>query len=344
MPHQKHIIDIRTGTLVKVTFFIFGVFLIYMLREIVAILLVSVVIASAIDPAIKWFRKYHIPRVLAVLILYVSIFLAFLLAMYIIIPSFVDDIQNFFDALPALLEKVIEQLKIRFDILEFESLIPSLGGFADKADIYIREGVLGFFGATSAIFGGIFSIILIVVISFYLAVQEKGIANFLRIIIQKDYEDYAVDVWDRTQKKIGRWLQGQFILGFLVGSLVFIGLTLLGVKYALALALLSAMFELIPFFGPIMAAIPGIAIAALQDPILGLFVLALYVAVQQMENHLIYPVVVQKMIGVPPLIAIIALIIGGELAGFFGFILAIPVVVVVIELLNDYAARKHVFE
>src|SRR3990167_4515381 len=169
----------------------------------------------------------------------------------------------------------------------------------------------GVFSFGSALFGGAFSFVLLVVISFYLSVQEHGIENFLRIVTPLEHEAYILDLWQRSQRKIGRWLQGQILLGVLVGVIVFLGLTILGVKYAILLAILTATFEVIPVFGPVMAAIPAIAVAFVQKPILGLMVLGLYVIVQQFENHLIYPLVVRKTVGVPPLLVVLSLAIFG---------------------------------
>jgi predicted PurR-regulated permease PerM len=182
---------------------------------------------------------------------------------------------------------------------------------------------------------------MLIVISFYLSVQERGIENFLRIVTPLEHERYILDLWQRSQQKIGRWMQGQMLLGLLVGVLVYLGLTVLQVKYALLLAILTAMFELIPVFGPIMAAIPAIAVASIQGPFLALLVTGLYIIIQQLENHLIYPLVVRKTVGVPPLLVVLSLIVGGTLGGFFGIILAVPIASILVELLDDLAKRKH---
>ena len=165
-------------------------------------------------------------------------------------------------------------------------------------------------------FGGIFSFILILVLSFYLAVQEKGIENFLRLITPLKYERYVLDLWQRSQHKIGLWMQGQMLLGFIVGVLVFLGLNVLGVRHALFLAVLTALLEIIPLFGPKIAAVPAVLIGFLESVPLGFMVLGLYVIIDQFESHLIYPLVVRKVVGISPIIVILALIIGGKLAGF----------------------------
>ena len=130
-------------------------------------------------------------------------------------------------------------------------------------------------------------------------------------------------------------------MGLLVGTLVYLGLTVLQVRFALPLAVLASIFELIPIFGPIFAALPAIIIAFFQKPMLGLLTLVLFIIIQQLENHLIYPVVVRKTVGVHPIIVILAIIIGGQLGGFFGVLLAIPISAVVVEISNDIAVRKH---
>ena len=139
-------------------------------------------------------------------------------------------------------------------------------------------------------------------------------------------------------------MQGQLILGVIIGVLVYLGLTILGVKYALLLAVLAALFELIPLFGPILSAIPAVLIALTSGGLtLALFVVGLYLIIQQFENHLIYPLVVTKVVGVPPLLVILALIIGAQLAGFLGVILAVPAATVVQELVKDIQKNRAEF-
>ena len=193
----------------------------------------------------------------------------------------------------------------------------------------------------SKVFGGALSFILVIVISFYLAVQEKGIHNFLKVVTPFKHEKYIIDLWDRSQKKIGRWMQGQIILALIVGILVFLGLTILGIENALLLSVLAASFEIIPLIGPVLSSIPAIAIAFLDGGItLSLMVIGLYIIIQQFENHLIYPLVVKKVVGVPALVVIIALIIGAKLAGILGILLSVPLAAVVMEYASDLDARK----
>ncbi len=343
MNSEKRVFEISTSTIFKFLLLVVLFWLLYELRNVIAIILTSVVIASAIEPAAHWFSRYKIPRVLGVLLIYLVAFSALGLVFYLVLPPLFSEIADFVLDLPRYIQTSFEPKSI----LSFFPQLPT--GFSDILRDFIvnLESSLGaaaggFLKTTAAFFGGALSLILIIVISFYLSVQEHGIENFLKIVTPREYEGYILDLWARSRRKIGLWLQGQFLLGILVGILVFLGLTILGVKYALLLAILTAIFEVIPVFGPVMAAIPAVGIAFLQKPVLGLSVLILYFIVQQFENHLIYPLVVRKTIGVPPLLVVLALVVGGTLGGFFGLLLSVPIAAVMVEVINDIARKKEI--
>jgi predicted PurR-regulated permease PerM len=193
----------------------------------------------------------------------------------------------------------------------------------------------------SAIFGGLLSFILILVLSFYFLVQEDGVADFLKLITPLRNEKYVVDLWKRSQRKIGQWMQGQFLLGIIIAVLLYLGLMILGVKDALLLAVLAGLLEIIPVFGPIIAAVPAVIIAFVGGGFTAaILVLGLYLIVQQFESHLIYPLVVKKVVGVSPILVILALIIGAKLAGFLGIVLSAPAVAALMEFFDDVGKRK----
>jgi len=348
---DRKIIEISTRTILKVLLFLLGIVLLYLVRDVLLILLLSIVIASGIDPGVRKLQKFRFPRPLAVLAIYITTIALFALVFYLIVPPFISEMRSFAQTFPTSLEKTIgyfhNQLNVFVSSAPEYFSIPA-ESLTDRLETFVNNNLVSFFSAGSAVgssvFGGMVSFIFLIVLSFYFSVQENGIAHFLKIITPLEHEAYIIDLWTRSQHKIGKWLQGQMLLGVLVGVLVYLGLTLLGVRYALILALLSAVFELIPIFGPILAAIPGVLFAFIQAPILAFWVIILYLIVQQMENHLIYPLVVRKAIGVPPLLVIIALLVGGKLAGFIGFVLAVPIAAAVLEYVNDIAKEKHVFE
>ena len=333
-------IEVTTGTLVRFLLLVLGLIFLYIIRDIVLIVLVSIVVASSVEPLVRWFERYRFPRVLAVLIIYLGGVTSIFSVFYLLIPPLFSDFQNFFSSLPFLIDKAFVQLHKVMPLIPFDLILPTLKDVVMRADITVRSALDGAFSATSLVFSKMFDFVFVFVISFYLAVQEDGIANVLRILTPKEHEEYILHLWARSRRKIGRWLQGQLLLGLIIGVIVFIALTVLQVRYAFILAVLTGMLEIIPYFGPVLAAMPAIAVAAIQSPLLGLLVAGIYILVQQMENHLIYPQVVRKTVGVPPLLAIIALLIGGKLAGIMGFIIAVPMAVILVEYVNDIAEHK----
>jgi len=329
-------VEISSKTLWQIFFVILGLIFLYLVRQVVAIFLAALIIASFVDLMCGTLRKLKIPRLLGVIAIY--LFFIFLLAAisYFIVPIFAAEFKTLADQFPELLEKIqgeAEFLK-RFDILE--NLGKSLNLFASG----LRVGGHSLVEVSGRIFGGLIALVSIFVISFYLSLQEKGIENFLRFIAPKKQENYVIDLWLRSQRKLGRWLQGQLFLSLVIGVSVYVGLSLLGVRYALILAIVAAALEIIPNVGPVLAAAPAILIASLDSLFLGILTLILYVFIQQMENHLLVPNVIRKVVGLNPVIVIVALLVGVKLGGILGMILAVPLAAVFVELLVDITKKK----
>ncbi len=223
--------------------------------------------------------------------------------------------------------------------------LPSNIAVGDLASMFtgaVSDFSGGVFDTVSGFFGGIFSLIMVGVLSFYLSVREDGIGEFLSIITPLKHEKYVRDLWRRSQAKIGKWVQGQLILAVAVFIMVYIALLATGIKHSFLLALLASIFELIPVVGMTLSAIPAGLFAIIDGGIgLGLVVVALYIFIQQIEAHIIYPLIVKKMVGVSPLLVIISLLIGAQLAGFVGVLLSIPVSVALVEFFEDSERRRR---
>lgn len=344
--HEKGPITIAITPWTIFTVFLFAglFFLLFALRDIVLVVLTAVVIASAIEPAARFLMRFHLPRVVSVLLIYVGIIGGSFLIFYFLLPPLLQDASGFLATIPqyfdsfALSGALGEDALLRaLDDKEL-TLIESLREL--QSTLSTTSG--GLFNTISAVFGGVLSFILIVVLSFYFTVQEQGIDDFLRMVSPMKYQSYILDLWSRSQKKIGRWMQGQLLLSLIVALLVFIGLSLMGVRYALLLAILAGVLELIPVFGSILAAVPAIAVSFIDGGTgLALAVVGFYVVVNQFQGNLIYPLVVQKVVGVPPLLVILALIVGGQLAGFLGIILSVPIAAILREFLVDMQREKE---
>ncbi len=342
-------VSVSSGTIVRVILFLVLFWLIFYLRDLVLIILTAIVIASSIEPFINSFRKIHVSRVIATMFIYLAIGGFLMGTIYFLVPPLLNEAVGILDRLPPDLKNIdLSNLTKGTELLTGNSAIQ----FANDLSISdtfsntkeIISSISGnFFKTTGVLFGGLLSLILITVLSFYFAVQETGIDDFLRVISPTKHQDYVVGLWKRAQVKIGLWMQGQLILGVIVGILVYLGLTILGVPYAFLLAILAMVFELVPVFGPIIAAIPATIMGFVDGgATTGLFTIGLFVIIQQFENHLIYPLVVRKVVGIPPILVIIALIVGAKLAGFLGIILSVPVSAALKEFIDDIQRKKEI--
>lgn len=335
-------VHITSGSVVTVILFLALAALLWFLKDLVLILVTAVVIASAMEPAINFLAKRRIHRVLSVILMYLFVAGIFLTVLFVFVPPLLGDAANFLSRLPQTLSAI--------NISDATHGVLPWGNVGDQissADLLrnisktLSDTTGGVFTTLSAFFGGLTSFILIVVFSFYFSVQETGVDDFLRVVTPVQSQAYVLNLWKRSQEKIGKWMQGQLILGVIVGILLYLGLTILGIPNALLLAVIAGLFELIPVFGQILAAIPALAIGFADGGVTALLLVAgLYLVVQQFEAHLIYPVVVKKVVGVPPLLVIIALIVGAKLAGFLGILLSVPIAAAIQEFVADVERKK----
>lgn len=346
-------ITITPGSIITAILLILGVITLFALQNLVLIVLTAIVISSSIEPGIIWFMHYRVPRVLAVLFLYILVIGTFLGGLYFFIPPVLDEASLIMERFPPNIEAfgvpALTTTTSLFTSSTGYNVGTIVGGSLGSTFETIREiqkaftdSSEGLFRTVSTVFGGVFSFGLIIVLSFYFAVQETGIDDFLRIVTPVKHQAYMLDLWRRSHMKIGLWMQGQILLSVLIGVLVYLGLSILGIRYALLLAIVAAIFELIPVFGSIMAAMPGVAIAFIDGgTTLALLVIGLYLIINQFQSNLIYPLVVKKIVGVPPLLVILALIAGAQLAGFLGIIIAVPLAAAIQEFVSDIQRRKH---
>lgn len=341
MSSERQIIDISTWTIVRVFGVLIAFILLYMLREVVGVLLFAVVLASAMEPTIRWFQSHRIPRILGTLIIFLVAIAVLFFAVYLLIPLLAEDLQGFTLSYPIFERQVLRELEAVGSLPFVDFIRENARGLLAQPSNYISNVSGGVVSFTSSFFGGVFSFVILVVVSFYLAAREKGIEDFIRLVVPLQYESYVVDLWLRSQRKMGQWFRAQLLLGALIGALIYIGLTILGIKYAIVFAFIAAILELVPIVGPILAAVPAVLIAFLQSPFLALMVVILYVVVQQLESHVVVPVVMKSTIGISPIVVVISLLVGAQLAGVIGLLLAVPTAAVVVELLNDLDRKKR---
>lgn len=336
-------IRITNESIVRIILFLVGAYLLFKLTNIILLILVAIVIASFVEAGVQLFAKYKISRLLAVPVIFTiviallfAIFYAFVPIVFRELSDMITLLSTYFPSAPSVDSQSIEGATNFVNTIAKDSS----SGFIENiknATTVLSQGAISVIGST---FGGLLNLILVVVMSFYLSIQEKGIDSFLRILTPVRNEKYVIDLWHRTQRKIGLWFKGQLMLGLLVGAITFTVLALMGVKYAFLIGLITGIAELIPF-GIIFATIPAVLFAAIDGGVvLAIKVLIYFVVIQQIENYVLNPVVSRRVVGIPPLVVLLAFLIGITLAGFWGAIIAIPSAVFVLEYLSDLERKK----
>jgi predicted PurR-regulated permease PerM len=190
------------------------------------------------------------------------------------------------------------------------------------------------------VFQSIVSLLLIFVLAYYMVVEVESLKRLVRNIAPERYQPSIVGVITRVQRKLGDWMRAQLILSGAVAALTYVGLLIIGLPYALVLGLLVGVLELVPYAGPVIAAVPGIFLALSLSPFKAVLALAVYVLVQQAESHFLIPKVNQKFVGVNPIVSIMALLLGARLGGILGVLVAIPIAASITMLLEEYFAQR----
>lgn len=331
---QKREIEhsISTRAILKIVVIVVGVILIYVLREVLIALFVALVIAAALDPVVDKWQKFKIPRWASVLVILVIVFGLIALIVFLMIPPVKNQIDQLSNNFPSILDQFenLKDLAVKYNLVDtsqsfLQSIGNSLGDMAQGAVMRV-----------SGAFSGLLTLITIVVLSAYLVAQERGIKRFVETLTPRKYRPYLMYLVEKVQTKMGEWLRGQLLLMLFVGVLTYVGLWLMGVDYALILAILAGLLEIIPIIGIPIAIIPALIISFIQSPILALFVLILYIVIQQVENHILVPKVMQKAVGLNPVYVIIALLVGYKLGGVLGVILSVPAATALSVFIRDF--------
>lgn len=334
MPEQKPVtFNISTLTIVKIILTLLILYFTYLMWDILVLIIIALILAVLIDPLADRFEKRKVPRTLAVLLVYVILISLLGLIIVLIIPPITTQFQQLTDNIPSYWD--------RLKTLGAEDLLAKYDSNALQKGLKSVEDNLaqGIFTGLGGLFGGVVSFFLVLVLTFYMVVEEKELKGIAHSLIPAHYQPYLFQLAGRMKEKMTAWFKGQLILCLIVGLAVFVGLSILGVKYALVLGLIAGFLEIIPYVGPWASAALAIFIALGQSPSLALFTLVLFVVIQQAENNLLVPKVMQKAVGLNPIISILAILTGAELAGYLGVLFAIPVASALSILLQDFFRR-----
>lgn len=328
MKPQEVKITITPESIISIALTALGLWVLFQVRDILVLFLISLALVIAFSPIIKTWQKY-MPRIVAILLLYALLVLSIIIVIALIIPPLFSQLNDFLVYVQnsivtsgftgdSLLQRVRDNITLVYDGKVLQALGQFLGEFKGSVGlVYTR---------TLGIIGTIVAIITVFITSFYLLNEENNFENFLMSAFPRIGKKHITQVLDRLSNKLGSWLLGQLSLMVIVGILDAVALSILGVPYALLLGLWAGLMELLPVVGPIAGAIPGVIIAfTTLGLVKGIIAIVIYFLVQQIENQLLVPKIMGRALGLSPVTIIFSLLIGGKLLGFVGLLIAIPV-------------------
>lgn len=337
MKPQHAFFDIEWSALWRISVFILLAILLYLIRDILGVLFFAIVISLALDPFVGFLEKRKIPRILGVLLVFIASLLILSTVFYFVIPVIADEIGGFLDQFN----------ESTSSLLGFSLPESAIEGFSlniDRALNFLSTSNFSVGGAVSSVFSSFILVIATIIISFYLMIEKNGAERFLEALLPDSYEKPVLKIFRGFKVKIRLWVLAQLGLSIVVGIVTAVGLWLLGVRYSLILGLLAALFELVPMIGPILAGLVAFLVAVSDSFALGFYVILLFFLIQQLESHLLAPIIIGKTMKVHPIVVIIALLAGAKLAGFVGILLAVPIAVIIQEIfmyLSDRKAHRH---
>ncbi len=334
---REQVLDISWEAIIKVFIAIFIFYIIYVARDIAVWFFFGLAISVLLDPAINFLRKLWVPKLIAILLVYLSIFGALGLLIYLTAPIFIFELKQFSQYIPEYFTQVSPLLdRLGIDLaMGFKSITGFLTGG-------LQESSKGVLNAIMAFFGGVSSAAVILTIAFFLSLEEKGPERFLMLVSPKKYESQISAFFEMAQSKVAGWFGARILACAFVGAASFVVFYIFGIKYAFLLALIAGVLNFVPYIGPLITGILLVVFVAVSSGswLTVLYLILAVTAVQAIENNLLTPLLMKKMINLPPVLVLISLLIGAKMLGFLGTIFAVPVAGIIYEFTKELLEKR----
>lgn len=341
---RERVLVVSTGTVIRVCLTLFAVIVLYIIKDIVALFCAALFLAVLIDPFADFFERYHVPRGLAVLFIYI-VGIAFLItAAVLILPPVLIELKTFSAVFAPFLPQVFGQ-NTDFSLILQGSATESITRFIDTLrGSGISAAIPQLMSIGSTAFGTLSAFTLVLILAFYSVSEKEVLIRAISSMMPSEYQSFATHAAMKVRTRLGAWLRGELMLMTSIAILTYIALTLIGIPNAIVLALLAGLFEIIPFVGPMLAGIPAVILAFAISPVYGVVTILAYILIQMIEGNILVPKIMQRATGLNPIFTLLIVLIGLRLGGIVGAILSIPLAnaaaVFIEEVLLERKARK----
>lgn len=320
-------IEISHKTIIFTFFFLLFVWFLYYTRDIVFQVFAALLLVSILNPFVNKMTKFKVPKGISIAVSYILIFGFLALSVGSIVPPLVEETTNLANNLPSYFQSSEISKYVNEDVIR--QIASQLGSLPSQVVKFVFS-----------LFNNVLSILTVVIFSFYILLVRDRLDQNLEFLLGREKSKSISNLINTLEVRLGGWARGQLTLMLSIGVLSYIGLLVLGIPYALPLALLAGIFEIVPYVGPIIAAVPAIILGFSISPFVGFAAIGLTVLIQQIENYLLVPKIMEKSTGVSPIIILISLAVGYRLAGISGMIISIPVVIIIQTFIQERFAKN----
>lgn len=310
-------VSISYKTIIFTVFFLLSLWFLYQIRGIIILVFIAYLLTTAITPLFEFFKKIKIPKSISAFLAFLIFLGTLTLLLSGIIPALINQI-SYFSVFIQNQIKYIDFKALEIDKNFITSQITSQAQTITNSLGNIFKFVLG----TAS---NLIALMTLLVLTFYMMLERANLNKYLKIIFSDSKkEQQAEELVANIEKKLGDWLRGELFLMFIVGLLTYIGLLILGIPFALPIAILAGLLELIPNIGPTITGIVMVSIALTISQPIAIGALILSILVQQLENNIIVPLIMKGAVGLKPIVTLLCMMIGVTIGGIGGAILAIP--------------------
>lgn len=309
---------------------IFLSWFIFQIREIILSLFLSYIIMAAVLPITLFLRKHKVHKTTAVLIPYFAIVLLLFILIIPLVPFVLAQLKSLIMGFPNYLNQAVNVFGFKVDPKHVQSYLDSQSNTISSNALQV----------TTTVFGGLFTLITVFIVSLYLLLYNDSFKRNFAKLFNKNQHEKVLLTFSLVNDKLGAWLQGQIILSIAIGVVTWVVLMLLGIPYALPLGLLAGILEIVPTLGPTLAAIPAVIVAFSISPTMALVIVITYILIQTLEAQLLVPKIMQRAVGLNPVIVILGVTIGANLMGLVGALLSVPFISFIVVIYKSLEAQK----
>lgn len=327
--------DIAWQAIVKIVITIICLYVLFVVKDILIWFLFAGILSILFNYPIDFLKKWKVPRMLSAVFVYVGFFGLISLLIYLIVPLFINETQQFIQSFPYYFEKISPSLRgLGFNAFQnFDSFLKSFEDLLDAMSGNVFSSIVMFFGGLSAT-------LFVITTAFFLSLEEKAIEKTLILLFPKRYETYALALFERCEKRVTGWFLVRLISCVFIGVACYVAFLMLSVPYPFTLALFCGVFNFIPYIGPFISGAGLFLLVFPVEVLKGIFSLVAFSLIQQIENHIISPLLMKKIVGLPPALVLVSLALGGTLWGFLGALMAVPMLGIIFEFAKEFIEKK----